>query len=824
MKTITTIYIIVILLLINSIEIFCQVDKTEYKKILKNASTYFDNEEYSKALPLYLKLDSLQSDSYIKYQIGVCYLNSKYQKKKAIPYFEAAQKDKTIENPVIVYKDLGVLYHLDYQFDKALECFTQYNKLARPDDKYRIFVRRMIEICENAKIISNKKANVTIEKLGYPVNTNDAEFRPLISTDENVLYFVRQEFKNIAENYGFELTGVIQTIMVSVKEDGLWSQPVPLELPVVENAEQITLAGLSPDGEMLFLNIKIQGQTDIYYCKPINYKKADKIVKLNNNINSRHNEGNVSITADGRTLYFSSNRPGGFGQMDLYKSELDESGDWDKPVNLGNTINSAFNEESPFIHPDGKTLYFSSQGHKTIGGYDIFKSVFNDVSKSWSTPENIGYPNTTQDDIDFVLSASGQIGYFSSSQNNLQNLLHIFKIDLKSSIPLTMVKGKILAGMPLKPVGARIRVVDRATNKYIKYVYSPNPETGKYLMIFPPDKNYDIIVEAPGFLPQLINIYIPNQTYFYELFQEIHLIPVTALGKVVGEELFVKNTFYDIYSTSMADSVRKANLRKNEKDYVKLLQIVEDIITTTDSSAADILGKQIPPTGKDIPAKNANYDKLLKLIEQAIETTDSTALTLLDQNTAYDQKTGQTFFYPSDNNKAMLFRTIVGDDTIYSSKPLDTKRTNKPNPLDIDYQKKMEELRVEKEPQYFSMKQVDPSKKKLILTFTVFFETGKSDIAPDFYQNLDELVALLMNNQNIGTEIYGHADTVGDEVSNLNLSYDRAKSILNYFINKGVNSRKMVLRGLGEKNKIELNDHDKQYDRRAEIMVYEILE
>lgn len=791
--------------------------RSEIDKLKKTADDFFDNEEYQHALPIYLSIDSIETDYYVKYQIGACYLNTRYSKQKALPFLEEAVQDPSVNVPVAVYRDLGILYHLTNQFDLAIENFNHFIGIAEKNNKSILFVKRMIEICQNAKSISTIKTDAIVQNLGYPINTRMAEYKPMISSDETVLYFVREDFENDARDFGSEFTEKTKTIMVSVKDGNVWSEPKPLEFSETDKNKTISLAGLSPDGQMLFFNVEVGDNTDIFYCIPINYAQCKRLIKLNSNVNSKFNEGSISITADGKELYFSSNRPGGFGLMDLYKTELDESGDWGPAVNLGSVINSPYNEGSPFIHPDNKTLYFSSQGHTTIGGYDIFKTTKINNSNTWEFPVNIGFPNTTQDDMDFVLSASGQMGYFSSRQNNNLNRLHIYSIDLKHSIPLTMVKGKILAGNPLKPIWAKIRVLDNQTHELVKYVYNPNPENGKYLLIFPPAKNYDLIIEAPGFLPQMINIYIPDQTYFYELFQEIQLIPIKALGKVVGEEIFIKNTFYDVYKTSMADSITKANLAKSDKDYVKLIQLVEDIIYTTDSMAADVLSKQIPKAQDSIKPNNSNLDALLKLIEQAIETTDSVALEILSQNTVYDENAQQTYFYPANKEVDKQYYTIVGNDTIYTSKPIDSRAKLKSGA----FVKSSELTSMENSViATFSMKMIPENQRKLILTFDIFYSSNSSIIDSKYFPELTEINKLVVNNPYIGLEINGYADSVGDATKNLILSQERAKFVFDFFIDKGITPKKAVIRAHGEKFD---NSSKNENNRKVVIKVYEVL-
>lgn len=419
-----------------------------------------------------------------------------------------------------------------------------------------------------------------------------------------------------------------------------------IEVNYDHSKSKISLAGVSPDGEVLFFAIGTDNNADLYACKLIG-EKCSQLIKLPDIINSPYNESSISVSPDGRTYYFSSNRPGGYGGKDIYRAVMDDNEQWSVIENLGPSVNTEFDEDAPYIHPDNKTLYFSSKGHNSMGGYDIFV-VQNIRANEWKYPTNIGSPiNTPTDDIGFVLSADGNSAYFSSSQSS-DTKHDIYKAILHKTIPLTLVKGTIMGGEPPKPIKAKIRVIDNETKQPVRYVYSPNILTGKYLMIFPPNKNYDMVIEAEGYLPQLINIYVPNQTYFYELYQEIYLkqVKISKNDSAIGQEIRISNTFYDIYKTNISDSILKAEQQKRQKHVDELLKIVENIITATDSIEIERL-EQLTIKDEQIDKDQIlkeRYNQLLFNLEQAIEKTDSLTLQLLDANTIYNDVTNSTFF------------------------------------------------------------------------------------------------------------------------------------------------------------------------------------
>ncbi|PKP20929.1 MAG: hypothetical protein CVU05_07870 [Bacteroidetes bacterium HGW-Bacteroidetes-21] len=783
------------------------------KKLRKVALEFFNNEEYQKALPVLLKMDSIGPDDFeIKYYIGACYLNSNYEQVKGIPYLEYALKNGEASLPKAVFLDLGRLYHLNYQFDEAVHLFERYIKLAEKSDYDEIFARRMIQVCKNAKTIISDSISVDIMNLGMPVNTSESEVLPLISADEHILFFARHLYKRYQ---GLVIDTVIK-IMCAESVNGKWSIPKEVMVPESFKEVNLSLAGISPDGQTLFLSVSKKGNADLYYCRILDNVLTD-IKQFSSEINSEFDEHSCSMTPDGQILYFSSNRPGGYGGYDIYRSILDENGQWQKPENLGLQLNTDFNEDCPFIHPDKKTLFFSSEGHMTLGGFDIFQTVCLDEQNNWSIPKNAGFPiNTTYNDLFFSLSADGNNAYFSSAKGNIYGNHDIFKVTLHESIPLTLVKGSITGGTPSKPVKSRIRVVDRATGQKLKYIYNPNPKTGKYLMIFPPNKDYDMIIEAEGYYPYLINISVPDQTYFYELFQEIHLDKVMiSNNKELGQEITVKNVFYDLQKkeTGVYQLVDTAA----DKRYEKLLGIVENIIETSDSLGQNKLDEFSEDYLNQNKNHSKNLDNLLNMIENAIETTDSSMLMILDQTALYHEKSKKVYFYDAETRKPEMSYILIDGDTLYTLPSLNTKKDVSEVVL-TDSEKNNKE-KVVKQNGKLDMP------KKLVYEYTVYFDPMKSDLSPEHYVKLGDFIQLMADNSSLIIEIYGFTDTRGEEKENLDLSKDRALSILKFFLDNFVQTQRMTITGFGEsKSAVEKNDEELRNNRRAEVKLYELSE
>ena len=711
--------VLTILLIILSLSLFAQSPK-EKKSLFAESRDAFYAEDFDKALVLLLRYDSLFPNNYeVNYKIGACYLNTEFEKTKAIPYLETALAEDRKRFPAVAVKDLGDIYFLDYQFDKALEMYSRYAELV-PQEKAEIsFLEKSIE---TAKELIKDSLEYRIENVGSVVNTLGSEISPFVSVDESILYFQNRESREI---------------QLTISKNDVWKDKVTLSLPDLSAYEIVKFAGISPDGEEIYLQLGDSSNTDLYFGTN-SLRSCSILHPFGKTINTIYNECNLSILPNKRTLYFSSDRPGGYGGYDIYRCNKNEDGTWGEAVNLGKAVNSDKDELSPFIHPSNKKLFFSSNGHKTMGGFDIFVAYKD--SSNWVAVENIGYPiNTTYDEKSFSITAKGNAAYFSSTRNNKTHHFDIYKVYLKENIPLTLVKGRILAGTPAKPISAEIKVIDKITKKPLKYIYNPNPETGKYLLVFPPGKDYDMIIMAEGYKPYVINIYLPNQTYFYENFQEIYLrsIVVNSLGETIGEEIQVSNIFYDIrQSAGKRDS---ALTRK----YDILLEKVNELIETTDTLGLVSMSKYAEVIDDDpneeMPKIQTDYDKLFSLVEDAFNTTDSTTLNFLEKNSIPNYSYKNSFFYDlnaTDNKQDLVSITIDGD-TI--------------NGISIKESSLLRNAPID------SLLLLDVSCCKKVTEVNILFEKNNPEIASKYNKQLNELAVLLKTNPELYVEVKGFA-------------------------------------------------------------------
>jgi len=397
-----------IVTLIFSVSVIAQENKGLQDTFLE-AEFFLLNEDYSDALNFYLELyEKLPDNSNLAYCIGVCYLNIPGKKNLAIRYLETASKNISAKHkegtisqttaPYDVLYDLAKAYRINYMFDKAKETYLKYSGTLLPDDREnQDYIKHEIAVCDMAKNMIAKPVAYSEENIGELFNDEKANFNPIISADgKSFAYMVTLKFYD--------------AVMFSRLVNGKWIAPINIT-PELQSDGDFYISCLSADGKQLFLSKDDNYNSDIF-SSSFNGKAWSKTVKLNKNINTRYWESHGFISDDGNQLIFASDRPGGFGGLDLYISRK-VKGDWGPAVNLGPEINTQFNEDRPFLINNGKTLFFSSQGHENLGGYDLFRSDLQS-NNLWSRPKNLGYPiNTPDDNILFMPTGDGKSGYYS---------------------------------------------------------------------------------------------------------------------------------------------------------------------------------------------------------------------------------------------------------------------------------------------------------------------------------------------------------------------------------------------------------------------------
>lgn len=385
-------------------------DNIRLQEAFYDAEYFMMRGDYYDALPYYQGIYiAMPDNASIAFRLGLCYLNIEGSKNLAIEYLEKASQKLTgkyregslrqTEAPYEALFFLGDAYRINYMFEKAEEAYKRYRQTILPTDiENLMFIDKQIASCKNAPAMMAEPVRFTVEEVDDILNDVNDNFFPVVSPDgKAIVYMTSMKFYD--------------AIMLSRFTRNEWTPPVNIT-PELQSDGDHYVSCLTEDNTLMLLSKDDNINSDIWISR-FDGMRWEPARKLKKEINTKYWEAHGFITEDGSTLIFASDRPGGFGGLDLYISKLGADGEWGIPVNLGPEINTPFNEDRPFLINGGKTLFFASQGHHNMGGYDIFRSQiqYNDL---WGTPENLGYPvNTPDDNIFFCPADNGKAGYIS---------------------------------------------------------------------------------------------------------------------------------------------------------------------------------------------------------------------------------------------------------------------------------------------------------------------------------------------------------------------------------------------------------------------------
>lgn len=602
--------------------LICFVSATivaQNKDVKAEAAYYFDQKDFKTAYELYDKLyTQVPKNLEYKFRLGYSALFYPEKKARAIELFEDIKR--TDKSPDIDYY-LAKSYHVNYKFDEAIASYETFiaakgDKIDEEDVAFIEDSKLGIQNCKNGKELISKKVVADIQNISSPINTAETEGVPVISADESIMIYTYIGTKSTG--------GLLNDFLKPDKEEGTYHEDifistrgndstwnVPVGISSLNSDANDAAVALSPDGQILFTFVSDVKNPGDLYMSTYNGAEWSKPEKLNSNVNSEYWEGSCSITSDGRYLYFASERPGGLGERDLYVSEK-VNGDWGPAVNLGPSINTKYNEDAPFIHPDGITLFFSSEGHKSIGGYDIMYSIKKE--NSWVEPMSMGIPlNTTEDDRYYVINAKGDVGYFSSNRGGAggkgqQDIYMVTPGILGEKPVLALLKGSVY--IDDKPTEARIEIVKKETNEVIGPYYA-NSKTGKYLMAITPGSGYKVKITVQGMDPIEEEIDVEKLQKFVEIKKDFYLY--TAEFENKKNQVSVKSILDSLMNTTASvDNFKNDAKVNNVTDANTNVTPTEPIKTTVTPCG----GSPIPDFS-EIKGKSLNdaavYNKLMSL-------------------------------------------------------------------------------------------------------------------------------------------------------------------------------------------------------------------
>ena len=487
------------------------------KKALKIAQINLSKESFTEAFNMFSTLyKKYPGNSQVLFGIGVCKLNTRGEEKNALPILIEAYRNGNKNEDILFY--LGKAYHVHHKFDEAQSSFEEYktnNKNSIPISE----IDRLIEMAINAKKQVLNQRNIEIVNIGSPINTASEESVPVILPNGKGMFFTSRREGGFSDDKDYH-GNYFQDIYFSEYKDHEW-QTVFNEKAFNSKLNDGCVS-ISHDGLTLISYIVTDNSSkntfstnsDLYYSNYSDSTLWTAPINFGPSINSEHQEKSACFSLDKKTLYFSSNRPGGYGGFDLYKAKQLPNGAWGIAVNLGPIINTKHNEDAPFMHADGETFYFSSEGHSTMGGFDIFKS-YERANKYWSTPVNIGYPiNTVENDIYFTTSKDNKSGYYSSDREGSLGGQDIFKIKMFDAANYQeVIHCSIFNKKENKPVNAKITLIDDDSHK-LEGIYRPN-SSGKFIMVILPGVEYQIAIEAEGYNSRILHMNFPESTDLY---------------------------------------------------------------------------------------------------------------------------------------------------------------------------------------------------------------------------------------------------------------------------------------------------------------------
>ncbi|CAN5375257.1 hypothetical protein BH09BAC5_BH09BAC5_25080 [soil metagenome] len=458
------------------------------------AAEHFSHGNYTMALPIYLALLKRDGTNYeYNFRTGICYLQTNGHKQEAIKYLEICTKSPKVENDAWLY--LGKAYHYGLKFDDAIKAFETYKLKAKEKDKLE--ADHYIEQCKNGKILVANPSDVTFFDLPKEVNSEFPDYYPFVTQDESMLVYTSRRKGNVGAMKP-EMDGYYASdIWVSKSLNGVWQKSKGAG-PLVNGQYDEQCTGLSADGKVM--TVYVDNITDLGDIYSTTYKNSfAKIEKFGAPINDGF-ETAGALAPDGNSIFFASKRDGGQGGTDIYMCRKLPNMKWGLPINL-TILNTQYNEDFPFMSPDGKTLYFCSEGHNSMGGFDLFYSVWDQENNTWSTPKNVGYPvNSPENDFTISFTENNRVAYISSDRDGGTGDLDIWRVVFNEvqSNTFTMVTGDILGvDSTFTKADLFIQVTNSATNEDYGS-YRPSPTTGKYVMALPPGK-YIMTVEAPGY-------------------------------------------------------------------------------------------------------------------------------------------------------------------------------------------------------------------------------------------------------------------------------------------------------------------------------------
>ncbi len=761
---------------------FAQPSNKKAASLLKSGKEFVRVEDYETALPYLLSYDSaVRNDPEGNYYLGIVYYHLD-EWERALVCFNVAQRAKEPFEEFYLHK--AKVFHLltgedtKHLIDSAEKYYKLHLQVA-VDEKDKKWTQAYISQCSVARKLMKNPVAIKIENLGDKINTPYPDFGPVISADQQTLIFTSKRPVELGgtSDVKDERGRYFEDLYITTKgRDGEWKKPKNMGKLVNTETHDASI-GLAPDGSELYI-YKTEGKGyygDIFvsYLRDTSFTKPER---LPDGINSPQWEPSASINRDRKTLYFTSNRKEPTAatakqgdNRDIYIVRRLPDGKWAKSQNIGAPINTEFDEDAPFIHSDEVTLYFSSNGPNSMGGFDIFTSKYDPKIDKWSEPVNMGYPiNSTGDDIYFVWSADKVNAYFASRRNDGFGEVDIYMLSMpESDSRVITLDGKVLDKETRKALASTVEITIKKNKKPFQ-LSNTNTFTGKFqAFLDPEDGDYVVKINAPGYVPVTKIFHMP-------------------------EEVSVATTIPVEYELQKIEDYKGGEISSLDFDNPKIGEDTENDL----GSIVDML-KNNPDINVEIVVhskKDEQSDSLMAIFEtkakaeQLVEETknmgapeDRIRGTGLGTTYADKKKFGENRFlveyiiHHNDEDIAAIYGKFIGDDP-----------------------KKLKEEKVKYDSIYIAPENIKPGY-VLNLKFMINFTTGSSNIDPNPENEdaINEMLYYMKKYPQIKIEISGHTDNVGGAEYNQKLSERRAQTVRQQLIFKGIPADRITAKGYG---------------------------
>lgn len=501
-----------------------------YKPTKQKGLEHYWNGNFRAALDEFLLLlaNDPQNVDY-NFYIGCCYLETYIDKSKAISYLEFVTQQPKFDKEALY--QLGRAYQFVGRFDEAIITLNKYKDIMRTANDNIIAGDRVIEMCFNAKELVKYPLDVTFENLGSRINTPYPEYNPFIPENEEFIVFTskRPDCLGIQIDYdGYKTSDIYR----ANERRGKFGEARNIGSAVnTEWYEEVV--GVSADGEEMLVFIdNFDGYDDVY----VSQRKGryyEEYKTFGTNINSDGIETSAGLSTDASKLFFSREDKTTNGGTDIFMSYRMPNGTWGNPVSLGSVINTKYNETFPHLAADGKTLYFASEGHVSMGGFDIFTSVWDELTQTWSTPKNLGFPiNTVDEDYNISMSTTGRYGYVAQFRPEGFGEKDIYKVTFNDIDPerslvrgsITNIADSLKKNPDMKLPEFLMSVTNMETNELVGY-YKPNSRNSNYVQILQPGE-YCVYIQNPLYFDTMGVVEVLGQSSFIsEIIQDYTMRP-----------------------------------------------------------------------------------------------------------------------------------------------------------------------------------------------------------------------------------------------------------------------------------------------------------